>query len=158
MFSLKANVAYSDTIPDTSNNNWHKTYNNKDHWYAISTSGEAGSFNGPLRLDGEIGEVNILTNAEVITIANSVFNKPDIPPAEDDPTISFSINGTSYTVEKGIIWRNGESYLPALLEIFISDDNKVWINNEILYYADGTPVSPDDEIRDGENYTTKSQV
>ena len=70
----------------------------------------------------------------------------------------FSINGTSYTVEKGIIWRNGESYLPALLEIFISDDNKVWINNEILYYADGTPVSPDDEIRDGENYTTKSQV
>ena len=155
--AIPEGTAY-DKFPDTSNNNWHKTYNNKDHWYAISTSGEAGSFNGPLRLDGEIGEVNILTNAEVITIANSVFNKPDIPPAEDDPTISFSINGTSYTVEKGIIWRNGESYLPALLEIFISDDNKVWINNEILYYADGTPVSPDDEIRDGENYTTKSQV
>ena len=45
-----------DTFPPASDDNWHKTYNkDKDHWYAISTSGEAGSFNGPLRLDGQDG-------------------------------------------------------------------------------------------------------
>lgn len=37
-------------------NYWHKIYNEgADHWYAISTSGAAGSFNGPLKLDGEDG-------------------------------------------------------------------------------------------------------
>lgn len=158
--AIPEGTAY-DKFPDTSDNNWHKTYNNKDHWYAISTSGEAGSFNGPLRLDGEIGEINILTNAEIINIANSVFNKPDIPPAVDDPTISFNIDGTSYTAEKGntfITWRDG-SYYQASLEMSISSDNKVLINGKTLYYADGkTPVNADEEIQNGENYTTTSQV
>lgn len=42
---------------DSNNANyWHKIYNKGvDHWYAISTSGAAGSFNGPLKLDGEDG-------------------------------------------------------------------------------------------------------
>ena len=152
--AIPEGTAY-DKFPDISDNNWHKTYNNKDHWYAISTSGEAGSFNGPLRLDGEIGEINILTNAEITKIVNSVFNKPDIPPAEDDPTISFYINETSYTAQKEntfTTWSN-----PASLEITILDD-KVWINNEQLYYADGSPVNANDYIQNGENYTTKSQV
>ena len=152
--AIPEDTAY-DKFPDISDNNWHKTYNNKDHWYAISTSGEAGSFNGPLRLDGEIGEINILTNAEITKIVNSVFNKPDIPPVEDDQTISFYINETSYTAQKEntfTTWSN-----PASLDITILD-NKVWINNEQLYYADGSPVNANDYIQNGENYTTKSQV
>lgn len=45
-----------EMFPSASENGWHTDYfKDNDHWYAISTSGAAGSFNGPLRLDGQDG-------------------------------------------------------------------------------------------------------
>lgn len=54
--TIPKDTAY-DKFPDISENTWHVNYNQeKDHWYAVSTSGTAGSFNGPLRLDGQNGK------------------------------------------------------------------------------------------------------
>ena len=48
--------AYDD-FDNENDSYWHKIYNKDfDHWYAMSTSGAAGSFKGPLRLDGQDGK------------------------------------------------------------------------------------------------------
>lgn len=79
-----------NNFPDSSSTDWHKNYTTNDHWYAVSTSGAQGTFNGPLRLDGEKGAngssaiANVEGNGQFLTV-EEVFSQLD-------PTISTIVN------------------------------------------------------------------